>query len=585
MTASLDPLIAFMDSDDHADQWAPRVLYVDVDDDLPDLLDRVEEAGSPAIVVLPDGARAVRGTVAARLLRRRAVEAGVPLVVVSTDRAAVAQLRAIGIPTASTVGEARRLLPTGDNSAPTLHAVDAADAEDAEDNGDQAHVPLITPVLAARKVPAADSAPEDEDEDEGSPAPTIGQTAATAPLPVVDAPIPVAQVRVVQTARAAPPDARPRRRGWLRLAGATLLTALIGVALWAFVFPQATITISYSVAPYDRTYRIMAGGSAVPVHTTHLDVSDALLTPATGTALVPDRHATGTVTFANPLDGYVSVPAGTIVTTSDGIAFATLVAMSVPRAEHSFTGTTNGQQSVQVEAVQAGPGSNVPAYTITRVGGRLAGVLLVTNYNATGGGTMRTVYSITQQDADGAAAILRRRLTAQAEQTLAQRYARSPARDITGIYPGAARITPVTQDGRLYARVTLPVRVTMEYLHRQDVRRVSDAKRALDRSAQNLALVPGSEQEQVRVARARARFVITIQVHAQVVPAIDTTNLRGLLAGRDVADARQLLDGSARYGNWRYTLTTNPDWSGRMPQTPGLIHIAIRRIPLPNATQ
>ncbi|MGH2343614.1 MAG: hypothetical protein ACRDG4_00190, partial [Chloroflexota bacterium] len=85
----------------------PRVLYIDREDDLAALLDRVEETGTPAIVVLPEGARAVRGLISARLLKRRADAAGIMLAAVTTGRVTIAQFTGVGIPCAPTVGEAR----------------------------------------------------------------------------------------------------------------------------------------------------------------------------------------------------------------------------------------------------------------------------------------------------------------------------------------------------------------------------------------------------------------------------------------------------------------------------------------------
>ncbi|MDB5077815.1 MAG: hypothetical protein JWO42_3994, partial [Chloroflexi bacterium] len=112
---------------------SPRVLYIDIDDDLPMLLDRVEDSGSPAIIVLHEGARAVHGAVAARLLKRRADAAGIPIVAVTTDRIAIAQLGGVGIPCVSTVGDARVALnevtgTVATANGPQAATVDAADA-------------------------------------------------------------------------------------------------------------------------------------------------------------------------------------------------------------------------------------------------------------------------------------------------------------------------------------------------------------------------------------------------------------------------------------------------------------------------
>jgi hypothetical protein len=451
-----------------------------------------------------------------------------------------------------------------------------AGAVDEEDEEPPAGARLAALPITPPATP--DMADDDLALDEGEP-PTASAARGGATLPLDAAPVPVASMRLARAQRNNAATASGHRRWWWML-GVLLLLALSGGGAWVFLFPQATIVISYAATSIDRTYRIVAGtgDSGVPVHTTHLDVSGTLTVPATGTTLVPYGHATGSITFANPLDGYVAVPVGTIVATNGGIAFATLAAAGVPRAEHSFTGTTNGQQSVQVEAVQPGPGGNVPAGAITRMRGRLAGVLLVTNYNPTGGGTLRTVYSITPRDTAGAVATLRASLSAQAQRTLRQRYARSPARAITGVSAGAPVVASVIANGRLFARVTLTVHVTMDYLHAQDVRRVAAAKATLNMAGRNLVVVPGSQRVTEHVAQEGNQFVVTVRLRAQVVPAIDTTNLRGLLAGRSVADARQLLDGSARYGDWQYSLQTNPDWAGRMPQTPSLIHITVRQI-------
>lgn len=541
----------------------PRVLYVDLDDDLASLLDRIEEAGSPAIVVLPEGARAVRGLVATRLLQRRAAAAGIPVVVVTLDRTAIAQLHGVGIPTASTVGEARRSAPH-----------DATAVTD---------VPPPPP-LADRKGSGGDERdstdmllpPFDEDED----ADTAGEEQEAVPRPQRP-PVTPSGNETTPSIRVARGAAAPRA-GARRIPALAILTLVILAAgafgAWAFFFPKASIVITYSARDMAREYRAIAGQGGIPLHTAHLTFSDTVFAPATGMTQVPDGRAAGTVTLANPLAGPVLVPAGTLVATGGGTLYATQETVRVPAAVQAFSGTTNGQRSVEVRAVVPGPASNADAGAIRRIRGRLAGVILVANLNPVGGGTMRSIYTVTAGDVARAVRRLRIRLSAQASAELHRRYLRSPGRTLAGTAVSPPQVAQVVRNGRLFGRVTVTLRATMAYLHQQDLDAFASAKIRMGGGDTNLSIVRGSERRQLSVTRNGNSFLIRLRMAARVIPAIDTGNLRGLLVGRSIADARQLLDGSATYGNWTYTLHTSPDWAGRLPQAAALIQITTRQV-------
>ncbi len=85
------------------------IVRVDPDDELPAILDRLP-GNLPCVVVLPPHSRALASVVGAKLLARRAEAAGARIAVVSDDRAVTAHVRAAGLPVASTVEEAQRLL-------------------------------------------------------------------------------------------------------------------------------------------------------------------------------------------------------------------------------------------------------------------------------------------------------------------------------------------------------------------------------------------------------------------------------------------------------------------------------------------
>jgi len=539
----------------------PRVLYVDGDDDLAALLDRVEETGSAAIVVLPEGARAVRGVVASRLLKRRAEAAGIALIAVTTDRVAIAQFTAIGIPCSTTVGEARLKLrrPSQAAKAPTASPV----LPDSEPEGDRqgaavSQSPGADEDLDAAGAPSREP-PEVLDPDEAPwplrvTAPDLGAAGWVAPLPAA------------------------RRRWPLALFTIAFVIVLV-LSIWVVLFPAATVTITYATHAFDHTYTAALGTGApgaIPLHRTELSETANLVVPGTGTRQVPDGFATGTVTFANQAAGYVLVPAGTIVDAQGGSRYATLTDARVPAAVHTFSGSTNGQLNVGVRALLGGPSANVGQGMVTAIEGRLAGTLLVINYAPISGGTMRTEYRVTATDIANAAATLRRQLATREASTLSARYALSPIRLPGPLTVTAPRVTPLKQGGLPYARVAITARTAMEYVHAQDVQRLADTGRDHDLAGRNQQVIPGSERITLTVQdRGKLRMVLA-RVQARITPNIDVTNLRAMLIGMSIADARRLLDESARNGDWSYTITTRPDLAGRLPQAGGLIDLKVR---------
>jgi len=545
----------------------PRVLYIDPEDDLPALLDRVEDAGTPAIVVLPEGARAIRGMVAARLLKRRADTAGIRLVVVTTDRTTIAQLTGAGIPSAPMVGEARHRVPTGGSMPQNYDPLDAIAWNEDTLLGDQP-VPTMTNPTGAVQSPAMDPTLRNAvvqalDEDETDDVTLDEEAPRTGPPP-----------RLITVK---PSTGRARR--WLLLSGIGLFLVLAAIGIWGFFFPLATITITYAVGSFDRSYQSPLGTGGIPIYTTHVTQSASQIATATGSTLLPGAHATGTITFANTLSGSVYVPAGVIVDTTDGsggIQFVTLTDVRVAGAVHTFTGTTNGEVTVQVQAVLGGTSSNLPAESIHGIEGRLRGVLLVTNMAPITGGTMRAVYALTQDDVGTVVRALHNSLVTREAAILNERYAKSPTRFDMSVSASQPTIQQYTVAGKLYAHITLSVRTDLSYVHQADVDRFSSEKTNNDLEALNQRLLPGTRNVRITVIGSQRHRVMIAQVKGRTAPNIDLENLKGLLTGRSVAEANALLSGSAHFSNVHYHIQTSPEWAHRLPQATQLIQITLR---------
>jgi hypothetical protein len=359
---------------------------------------------------------------------------------------------------------------------------------------------------------------------------------------------------------------------------AAILALLLALGTWVVFFPAATITISYAARPFDHSYQVplVSGGAGIRLYHTELTQTAKVSILGTGTRLVPGDQATGTITFANSADGYVVVPAGTVVLAQDGTRFATVESIQVPAAVHSFSGTTNGQQSVAIRALLGGTSSNSGPGAVTSIEGRLAGVLLVTNYAAITGGTMRTEYSVTPADISNAATRLDQQLARDETGALNAKFAHSPIRLLGPVQVTAPHTTAYTDHGRAAAYVSVTAHVAMDYVHAADIKKAADAFLGRDLAGANAQVVAGSERVTSTVVPSKGKGKdVLLRVQARTTPALDVANLREMLVGRSIADARHLLDGSAANGGWRYTLSTTPGLAGRFPQAAGLINIKV----------
>jgi hypothetical protein len=319
----------------------------------------------------------------------------------------------------------------------------------------------------------------------------------------------------------------------------------------------------------------------IPLYHTSATQSLTTVVAGTGTELIPDGRATGTVTLANQLFGVVVVPAGTILSTPDGLQFATLQTVNVPSAVQSFSGTTNGQASVAIEAAAGGPASNVAAGRVSQILGRLAGVVLVTNPSGLAGGTARSVLTVTQQDITTATTNALKTLEASELAELNRRYAQSPLRTVLGTTPSVGPETSMVQIGRPYERITVSVTTQMAYLHGDDVRSTGMRMASTDLASSQETLIEGSAQVKVLQAPGTIPAQIGLQVRGQAMPLIDSASLAAQLAGKSVHEALAVLDAQAilhsrrRTARWHATISTDPPLAGRMPVTSRLITVRL----------
>ena len=356
-----------------------KLLYVEADEEITDLVDRLRDlSGDDEVTfVVPERARALQSAMSFRLLKRYADSYGKRVNLVSGDP----RLQAMA-------------LEAGFIAYPSLAAYDG---------GTEVHQPgaVAEPALLAPAAPAA---------------PVAAATNVQAGSPVVSGgPRGVAtldrprQASVVSGSpgKAPPPPSRPASTGpplrvyrpYLIAAGVVVVLGLLAGILY-LPTASATLLVSGTAIKQDVTLLGAPGvasgsGNQFATQAIHAEESQNLPGTPTGQKSIPAVAATGSVTFSlNCFLCQETIPKGWIVETADAskrYATQKSVTMIGPR----------GSATVAIVAVDGGLNGNTDKGTIVKVDGNTSDNLGVTNADpTTGGADARTAAIIQQSDLD-----------------------------------------------------------------------------------------------------------------------------------------------------------------------------------------
>src|SRR4051812_31744467 len=452
------------------------IVYLDVDDEITSAAARIRGATDKRVaLVLPFGSRLATSRINFRLLAREAMLHGRRLGIVAPDASARAIAASAGLPVFHSVDEYDGSVDGGAVAKPEAATATSAAADDrsatvAAAAAGAAVAGSDTGLAAGRKAAGASSAkarssptapasqpprPASSNDRVSTATVPAGVAAASAAAEADDA----TRLHEATTVRSGPRPASPHaeggsgsgttstrsRLGRPRRAVVGIVAALVALALLAggvaayVLLPAATITVTPRLDPIgpltidvraDPTVTAVdpeAGlipAVAIPV-TAHASGEF----PATGTR-TEKTAATGSVRFDSiNTVGPVFVPAGTRLSTLDGVVFATTRAVSVPPARVSGNAIAHGFAETPVRALKEGPEGNVDAGTITQVPDNLRiQQVSAENGGATTGGRRRDFTLVSKQDVDAVVA----KLTAEVQGEFA-----SQSANPDGVPPGA----------------------------------------------------------------------------------------------------------------------------------------------------
>ena len=200
--------------------------------------------------------------------------------------------------------------------------------------------------------------------------------------------------------QAFPPE--PRWRSNLALRIAFFVIGILAIlALLTLFIPSATIQLTPATRLQSLTFAVSADPQAAAVNLAGIIPARSVSAVAerkgtlqvSGTAVLPDASASGTVRFRNQTIALVSIPAGTVVSTqtSPPVRFTTT---SNAVVEAGVDKTVD----VPVQAVLGGTSGNLTPDSLVAIEGDLGASLAVTNPEATMGGTDRSAAIQTASD-------------------------------------------------------------------------------------------------------------------------------------------------------------------------------------------
>lgn len=519
------------------------VIYVDIEDDITSIIDKVKHADSAIVALVPPKRIGVLQSVVNLKLLQRAADTSKKRVVMITSDAALTSLAA-----GAMIPVARNL-----QSKPEIPEAAPAASEDED-------------VITGEEVTPTDESEATDDVATAAPAAAAG----------------IAASRAASKRRRGGPGVPnfDAFRNKAALIGVGVL-ALILFLVWAFIFaPKATVTIGAKTTPYsvNKPASATAGGT--------LNVSNATLGAvtkevaktasvdfqATGKKDVGEK-ATGTVKFSQQAMSATTVPAGTELETPGGLTFVTNSAATVPASSFGpgcFPTACPGSVNVGVTAAQ--PGSNYNAAS-----GSLSGAPSGVSASFTApssGGTDKTITVVSEQDA----ATAREKLTAQNADAVKAELKKQFAKDIMVIdesfsaTPGNPVVAPAIGQEASTAKLSVETKYLMIGLKRTDVAAIveQDLKKQLAGIPNQSIYDKGTDAVRfTSFTREENTFKFAIQTTGYIGPAIDSKKLAAQLAGK--REGEIIAQVKTYEGIDTVTVNFSPFWVSKAPSADKVI--------------
>ncbi len=348
----------------------------------------------------------------------------------------------------------------------------------------------------------------------------------------------------------------PQQRSTRRMVRTTVAVVLIATLLAAayIIGPSASVRVYMARDQLTTTVRLIADPTIAIENVTTGHVPATLVSnivierqatlPTSGSADVPNTVASGTVIFTNQTATPVSIPAGTIVTTLNGVRPVKFRTVN----DALVDGNSTTEVTIQATADSAGPIGNIDPNFITMVEGALSTKLAVRNATPTRGGTIRQQGIVTQADQARLLELIRDQVRTTAIADISVKL--TPTQFIA---PGSIQIAEERPEWTTYSAfvgdpaetLTLTLKVRVQALVIDELPARKAAYASLARLLINRQIVVGSvgyQRGKVDPVDVKGQAAFLMTASGDAVSSVDAEPLREQLTGLGVSDARALLE-------------------------------------------
>lgn len=530
---------------------AKNTVYVDVDEEITGIIDKVRSSSSGIIaLVLPKRAAVFQSVVNMKLLKRAAEQENKKLVLITSEPTILPLAGTVGLHVAANL-----------NSKPYLPAI-LDDDNDLPSDEEAAEIDRAAPISSV--------IPEEEIQIDNTPMEALATKAV--------------DKKTRGKSKLKVPDFK-KFRTWLIIGGVALVF-LVVFSYWALaIAPKATVVLRGETSDAQLAFDIVADTSAtslnedqaiVPAKIKELKKTESEKVPATGQKDKGNK-ASGTISLknCNKSDGIITIPAGTGISSSD-LTFITQTPVALPASEFSGGGTCKtDSKDVAVIAQQAGDKYNVGSRSYTVAGfANISG-----SGSAMTGGTTQIVKVVSSSDVENAKQKLAAKQTVVTEELKAGLSSEGyfGLAETFETKAPAYNPSPGVDSEATEVIVTAEINYTMLGLKEEDLKKLiekkADKEDNIDIAKQKI-LSDGLKNATYQLgAKKNSRTNINVQTKVVAGPEIDQEAIKQEIMGKKRGEAEQIL--KARPGIKEARIETSPFWSYAVPKKSSKISFVI----------
>jgi hypothetical protein len=548
------------------------VVYVDLDDEITSIIDKVENAKDKVVaLVLPKRAAVLQSIVNMRLLKRAADNAGKDVVLISSESALSPLAGAAGLHVAKNLTSKPHIPPSPIpiHEGPGQPAVTMKEtADDQEEEIDETNAKIdygrsIGELAASREVEEPETIPlNDEEKVDEKTGDAVGSTKTKTP----------------KDKRLKVPNFDKFRLS-LGLGIAGLILLIIFIILANTVLPKATITIKTTSLPVSANFNLTADGSAktldedkgiIPASLQTKDQTASQTVTATGQQNNGDK-ASGSVTMSaqdcsTPFSTPADVPAGT------GLSSNSLTYITQAKTSFSISGAAGNcvnYAATSPTAIKAQTGGS--KYNVSGASFSVSGRSDVSASGSASGGTDNIATVLSQADVDGA----KQKITSADTDKFTKDWQK--ALSDQGLYviastlklsdPAVTSSTPVGQPATS-ATVTIKITYSLLSVKNDDLKKVvtDQMSKQIDTKKQKLSSDDVLKGLTVSVSSQESptKAILALSEDTTAVPILDTIGIKKTAAGQKTGDIQAAL--SNLPGVKEVSVKLSPFWVSKAPK-------------------